>query len=597
MVGVGDRRGRSAAARSRLPGLAALVVVVLALTACVSLPTRGPVSTDEEESGPDAAGVRAVAPAPGRGESPAGIVGNFLLAVTGDDLEVARSYLTPDAAASWRPTDRTVVYDNALDLQGLPGAGPAGGADAVSPASGRLRVSAEIAVVAEVDAQGHYRPAAPGAREEVSLTLERTADRQWRIAELADQLLLNEATFARFVRQVTLYFPDPTGRYLVPDVRWFAQRSSLPTTVAAALLAGPSDWLRPAVGTVTPAGTELAMEAVVVSSGVARVELSEQVLQTGPEQRSVLQAQLDATLLPLPGVGTVRLLVDGARLAQTARPSTLEQDPVPDAQVTLLGAPGGHGVVQLSSGGPAPVAGVPVDEAVDPSRLAVAYEEGVYAVLTDEGTELRLLLAGDEASRGPVLTGPALSGPSFDRYGFVWSAAGDRVAAVRTSAEPSEPPALVDADWLTGRRVSVLRLSRDGSRAAVVSSDRGGRVRVEVTGVARDDDGIPTRLVPAPGGSLVPSLTTVDDVAWLGESGLVVLTTAPGGGSGVVVVTVVGPAVRLADPAATAESVTAGRTPQSVVLGTTDGRVLTRAGAGWTEAFPSGTGRWPALPG
>jgi len=67
---------------------------------------------------------------------------------------------------------------------------------------------------------------------------------EWRISEAADGIVLSQTSFALAFREQALYFFDPTYRFLVPDVRWFPFRQTIPARIVRALLAGPTSWLQ-----------------------------------------------------------------------------------------------------------------------------------------------------------------------------------------------------------------------------------------------------------------------------------------------------------------------------------------------------------------
>jgi hypothetical protein len=579
------------------PARAVLVLLVtalaVALAGCARLPTDGPVQAvpgEREQVG----GVRALAPAPARDAAPARIAADFLLAAADSDLTRARAYLTASAAASWRPTRRTVVYgDEGALVEVLSDGRTLPDGETVPADVTEVLVRTALDVHAVVDEQGRYVAAPPGERYEARWRMVRDADRQWRVADLPDELLVSDFGFDQLMRPVPLYFPDFSGAYLVPDLRWFPDRTSLPTTVVAELLSGPAAWLAPAVRRVAPTGTTLSLETVAVTGGRAQVDLSGDVLATAPEDRRLLEAQLQATLQPLPGIATVQILVDGAELSLTGSQPVLRRDSPVDAPVRVLAGPA---VARLAPDRPVPLDDVPAADGLGPSHLGVGVEAGLYGVLTAERSQLRLLREGAEAPGDPVVTGADLTAPSFDRYGWVWTApatAEGAVSAVRTADAGTVG---VEAAWLEGRRLGALRLARDGCRAAVVTTVD-GEPRVDVVGVARARDGRPTSLVHG-AGDLLPGLVAIADVAWVDETTLAVLgRRAEDDAARVWLVPVSGPQTLLRGAVPGGVAVTAGRGPQSLHVGTRDARVLARTGAAWTEVAAAGTARWPAFPG
>ena len=118
---------------------------------------------------------------------------------------------------------------------------------------------------------------------------------------------------------MSLYFADPTGRWLVPDLRWFPELDPTPTPTATlvvkAMLAGAAPWLGQIGET---AGARLtAVPGVQIDGGVAHVDLDHSVYDATkqkPERRRVLVAELQATLQDLVGTSQVVLTSDQAKL-------------------------------------------------------------------------------------------------------------------------------------------------------------------------------------------------------------------------------------------------------------------------------------------
>ena len=106
--------GQGAVMRSRGARLAVLGVAVAAVVAgCAGIPTSGPVHEAGQLNGVgDEPFSRIVAQGPAEGATPNAILTGFLAASASfdDDHLVARSFLTPDAARSWRPGSRVQVY-------------------------------------------------------------------------------------------------------------------------------------------------------------------------------------------------------------------------------------------------------------------------------------------------------------------------------------------------------------------------------------------------------------------------------------------------------------------------------------------------------
>src|SRR5690606_24961917 len=103
--------------RSRM--LVIAVVVLIALTGCLSLPSDGGVHVGQD--GPPAdGGLEVVAPGPSEDATPEGIVQGFLLASSfglGDDFVRAREFMTAAGTSSWNPLGGVTIYSDADPLE------------------------------------------------------------------------------------------------------------------------------------------------------------------------------------------------------------------------------------------------------------------------------------------------------------------------------------------------------------------------------------------------------------------------------------------------------------------------------------------------
>ena len=108
----------------RARAAALFAVVLAALTACVGIPTSGPVGVGVEGIS-DQGAVEPLGDPPPQDGTPEDIVRGFLGASaagfsrdttsteSGDDFRNAREYLSGEARRSWSPRDRVVVYATA----------------------------------------------------------------------------------------------------------------------------------------------------------------------------------------------------------------------------------------------------------------------------------------------------------------------------------------------------------------------------------------------------------------------------------------------------------------------------------------------------
>lgn len=131
------------------------------------------------------------------------------------------------------------------------------------------------------------------------------------------------------------------------------------------------------------------------------------------------------------------------------------------------------------------------------------------------------------------MTGVPLTPPSFSPSNWVWSAAADGSGRVFASNAAQNNGATVQTvtltmEWLKGRTVSSLRVSRDGTRIMVVSS-AAGQSQVHLTGILRQDNSLasPPRDLTVPIGMFLDTVTFTLGY-WGDETKMIVM--APGTG-------------------------------------------------------------------
>ena len=547
--------------------LALVGVLLIALTACSNLPRSSDVMTAEPRlPAPQAADFYAGAPRDGA--SPTDIVADFLRAqaagYAGTGFDVARQYLMPDTAAQWQPEAPVRVYAEGPEPQTATGD------------DGGVVVSANLA--GTVDERGTYTVAAPGTSADLRFSLVRNGEGQWRIAELDDGVLLSSYVFSTVYSSQPLYFLTLDRSALVPDLRWFP-RDGLATSVVDALLEGPAPRLADVVATELPADLDLTTDTVEIADGVAAADLTAQIDLLGEPARSLAGVQLERTLF---GVATVREVVvtsGGERIAIDPGVATISSYPLA-ASATPIGLRNG-GIVRLGERGVADLVDAGAVAGTSPGGLAQTYD-GNTAVVLDEGRRLTSVDLGTGRAT-LLLEGSGLVNPSIDREEWVWTAetaeeGGPGSGALLVVGLSGERARLA-ADWLDGRTVTALAVSREGARIAVASTD-GTSARVDVAGILRDRTGQPTDVTePSRIGS---ELADAIDLTWVEDVLVAALgrTDADTAQPVVHLMQLGGPTrqLPLVDRAA---SVTASRGARSLLVGTTNGEIWVRNGAGW----------------
>ncbi|MBK5248772.1 MAG: hypothetical protein JJE50_04965, partial [Actinomycetales bacterium] len=188
-----------------------------------------------------------------------------------------------------------------------------------------------------------------------------------------------------------------------------------------------------------------------------------------------------------------------------------------------------------------------------------------------------------------VAQGVGLVPPSYDRYGWVWTANAANSGALIAGAVDHEQVA-VAAQVLAHTQVKAVRVSRDGTRVAVIFVAE-GVVEVQVAAIGRDADGVPVQLgAPL---AIAETLLTASALAWVDEQTIAVLGVS-GTANTVHLVTVGGPSIALPS-VADATSIASGRGDRELYVATTEGALYARSGNGWRRVAEGVAD--PAFPG
>lgn len=497
--------------RRLLAGLSAAAVAIGA-AGCASIPDDGPIGTISVERQDSGVQSQVDPDGPPPGAEPNEIVRGFLAAGAGpaSDFEVARSFLTDDSASDWDPMQSVLVLPEGVDFEGL----------TTEITSDRREVGIEIPTEAVVDSSRVYRESAPRSTVDMRFEL-RQVNGEWRIASAPDALVLSTANFAGMFQARSLYFLTPDGAHLVPDTRWFLRSQSAPTEVMRELLAGPADYLAGSVVSAIPDGTGLSPRSVVASGGTAAVGLDSAAQGLDERTLGEISAQITATLRELPSVSAVDVTTPSGEVPPPAEEisATVPVDPRPlvlsDGQLRRLDGTRLEEVPGISS------------IAEGASAPALAIDESAYAYLADSGAELHRIRAAT-AQDVVVLTGESLVPPSFDRYGGLWTAEAAGEGRIQVISEAGDE-ATLSVPWLSDRTIRGMRVSRDGTRLAILSETNSGESRLEVVGIVRAPSGQPTGVVS--GSPLVVGIAfeRIVDIAWSGSIRLAVIASSSEG--------------------------------------------------------------------
>lgn len=485
----------------------ALIAVLLALTACSSIPMSGPVGTISADADAQSTDRVVFNPqGPIVDATQADVLNGFITAGKGaaDDYSVARQFLTPELAEIWEPESRILIFRADPKI-------------VETPTEGVLQVQVEVA--GSIDAQGIRADSAAATTESISVEMAQV-DGQWRISEIPGGIMVSEIDAAQLLEAHSLYFYSSSYTHWVPDVRWFVNRQGIAANILAAMLEGPAPYLQGAVTSAFPDGATLGLESVPIVSGTATVDLSPDILQDVTNLRlQQMEQQLRANLTGLNTVTSVKMTAGqpiqlGRKDPALVVPVT--EQPVGSTQVVIAG----NELRYFQGGEITPIDGVPSVAAFAPKDPAMSFDQGNLAFLDGKGT--RLLATGSGREVRVIAAGKGLTAPSFDVNNWIWVAGtsgsnGSRVVAVPPGGA-EESAVEITVPWLADRVLKELRISRDGARALLVA-DRAGTSQVLLAGITRDADGIPQSLgVP----DEIFASGPVDTARWVTEDTIVV---------------------------------------------------------------------------
>ena len=480
------------------------VALLLALTGCATLPISGPVrigpdltpNTDVESFYYSPSG-------PIEGASKAEILSGFLAAGTGpqNDYAVAREYLSESIRASWNPNLEVLVQRQSAKVT-------IGDDDTAE---------LEVDVSAQIDSDGRYETKPQGTSRILNYSFVREGN-QWRLSSAPDTTVLIRPVFEVVFQDYSIYFVDRQKRSLVPELRWFPATAATGTKLVNALLKGPSSWLRPAVISAIPNGTRLSIDAVTVENGVALVDLTARALVASLADRSLLKAQLDATLSQLQNVQSVAISIE--------RSSQEITDPT-----AALRAEGSRALVVLGDQGLEAVVSAETDflnsgadffELNPTTNISITKQSSWLAALTPAGViKTSSIDPGVAALLVDSRTG--IVGIEFDRQDYLWSlgrARGSDVFATFTNGDRTR----VQAPWLTGEAVRGFSISPEGSRIAILVAGA-QKNRVLVSAIVRDLSGTPIELAPPI--EIGSEIGAPSHLSWVGPTTVAVVNSTP----------------------------------------------------------------------
>lgn len=571
----------------RAPWVVMLTVVAAALAGCGgSVGAHRDVEPGLEVRGGELEPVRAYFPGPAAKATQQQIVSGFVRAGAASDgnYETARSYLTPEAGKVWVPEGEIVLTSTSAPL-------------VVTPQAPNTAVLSG-GVEGTIDKDGRYVNAAPSAGRRVAFEFTKIND-EWRISSLPEDFgrWITTSDLGDLLKPYTIHYLAADRRALVPDRRWFP-RDHLATRLARAQLADPPAYLGASVRNDIPRGSRLTADSVTVIDGTARVEITGRI-PTDKVQRENVWAQLVSTLLQAPNVQAVTVRVEDVTLELPGVDlpvSTLEQVGFPTTATVAPGRPlvrRGDSLFLLPSTSVVdrdPKKSGHVDIPADFRSLAMSADGTELAAVDPDGQGLSRF-RGKTRYEMPFF-GIGVGRPAYDARGYLWAGgtgidedseqalwtfttAGDPATQRQPAAQP------VVADWLGGRKVLEVKPSPEGDRVLVLhTADNGSAPQIDVAGVVRGPAGEPQRL--AEPRRLGTNLIEPAGLVWLSNISVGTLARRAGAAEQrrPYVISIDGQEQSLAElPKGAAITSTGGE--RDILVTTSDGSVLSRAGQQW----------------
>jgi hypothetical protein len=440
--------------------------------------------------------------------------------------DAARQYLTRRAQSGWAGEGKpNIIHDIFGTVPNVNENDKRAGEDQGGVEGTRVTVMLRVTLLGRLAPDNAFVPAVGENQFRVGVMREKG---QWRIDDAPPGVYVPLSDFNATYRPITAYFFDPDLRITVPDQRYVAAEpeEGLPARVIAVLLSGPSDAMRRSL-TSPLAGVGARTNVVPDADGTLVVDLVPLGGKT-EEQREQIAAQIVLTMQSATD-SRLRIRGDGQDLIPGHgdwRPSDIKQydsltKPSPD-QPGLVSAGGRLRTLLDGKAVPGP-AGNGDYEVVS---AAQSIDGGQLAVVTKVGDRLRLRVGKyGEALQEVELDAASMTRPTWrvstaegQEANEVWTVEdGNVVRIVRSGGEVWTSVEVNASSLETFGPVRELRLSRDGTRAAMVTAAG----KLVVASVVRDNDSVSLALPRTLQPQMVVNAVGVD---WLNQHTLVVAT-------------------------------------------------------------------------
>ncbi|MGW6447065.1 LpqB family beta-propeller domain-containing protein [Lentzea sp. NPDC055074] len=503
--------------------LALLVIVLVTLAGCAAIPTNTqpkPIGSKDNK-----ASSTLTAPEPRQNIDPFMLVRDFIDATSNPDnnYAAARAFMTQDASRKWDTKNPTIIESGFSTVP-----------TSQAPQDKTQTVLLQGKYVGRLGSDNAFVPQLGDFQKPVKV--ERNSENQWRISEPPAGIYMPQNLFNTTYRRVTLYFYNPEFTVLVPDPRYVVipPATSIPTRVTELLIAGPGDAVRDTLVSALGPDTDKFSDTLESDDGALEVNLTNVGKDLTPEKRKQIVAQVVKSLSGVTS-SRLRVLVDGQQILpdqRDYRPSDVSAtagDALLALNANLQGMIVADGSVRSLTDG-APIKGPAGNGAYNAVSAAQSLDGSRLAVVSRAGGAMRLRVGELESDLSEVdlnattLTRPTwlLSSGPKEPATEVWTTAnGTQVARVTRSDNGSWTAKGVNiTDLLPFGSISELRLSRDGTRAALVIAGK-----LYIASVVRNNQDVslrsPRQLQPSTLGASVQSID------WLSQDVLVVSSSLP----------------------------------------------------------------------
>jgi hypothetical protein len=505
------RMSRRRTTRAALAAPVLLATCAL-LAGCVQMPTSGPVVTPQVSADVDeVTGISFDPRPPRKGESATDIVEGFLEAMKATPVSttVARQFLSREAAETWVPERQIVTYAER------------------ETASGGTVFEIPMTDVNVYDASGAWQRTQATRDLDLGVVEE---DGEWRIDSVPDALIVPESWFDDWYQRVSLYFFDPTSEVLVPEPVFAPRGDQFASSLVRGLLAQPEGESREVARSYFPPGTNHGLSVPISRAGIAEVSLTGDPDAVDEETAQRMLAQLVWTLRQEPRINAVALSIGGRAFGGPGGSTQVNldvgsaYDPNGVRSSSQMYALSEGRVVSGTIGSFEETLGPLGQDALGVRSIGTSISGARVAAVSATGNDL--LVAPTEAPDGEVATVVSgavdLAAPGWDYRDRTWvldrGAGRARViVAVDGAAEVEDVPGI------SGRRVTKLLVSRDGSRLVAVVRGRKSD-RVVATRVRHDQAGAILGFTPVQELPLTEGSPRIRDIGWRSPTSISVLS-------------------------------------------------------------------------